>query len=179
MKANTALAVVYPASKRGDTAAGPDGFRGSTAGQMDELGSSSHRSLTFVEPGPTGSPSSFVTFAGQRLGSGVDRVTLPAERRRAGDKIHHGSTLPKARAPSVCHSSGHDVHRTSSQALGYPLLWSNVFTKRGANDGSGAMDEHCSKIPVAALADPSDVFLARLLGCAASTRAKPRSDVLI
>jgi putative transposase len=41
---NTALAVVYPALKRGDTAAGPDGFRGSTAGQMDELGSSSHRS---------------------------------------------------------------------------------------------------------------------------------------
>ena len=41
--ANTALAVVYPALRRGDTAAGPDGFRGSTAGQMDELGSSSHR----------------------------------------------------------------------------------------------------------------------------------------
>ncbi len=40
---NTALAVVYPALKRGDTAAGPDGFRGSTARQMDELGSSSHR----------------------------------------------------------------------------------------------------------------------------------------
>src|SRR4249920_1882030 len=40
--ANTALAVVYPALKRGDTAAGPDGFRGSTAGQMDELDSSSH-----------------------------------------------------------------------------------------------------------------------------------------
>jgi hypothetical protein len=40
--ANTALAVVYPALKRGDTAAGPDGFRGSTAGQMDELGSNSH-----------------------------------------------------------------------------------------------------------------------------------------
>jgi len=39
----SALAVVYPALKRGDTAAGPDGFRGSTAGQMDELGSSSHR----------------------------------------------------------------------------------------------------------------------------------------
>jgi transposase-like protein len=100
MKANTALAVVYPASKRGDTAAGPDGFRGSTAGQMDELGSSSHRSLTFVEPGPTGSPSSFVTLASQRRGSGVDRVTLPAGRRRAGDRIHHGSTLPRARGPS-------------------------------------------------------------------------------
>src|SRR5207302_3231403 len=40
---NTALAVVYPALKRGDTAAGPDGFRGSTARQMDELGSSSRR----------------------------------------------------------------------------------------------------------------------------------------
>jgi putative transposase len=43
MTGNTALAVVYSASKRGDIAAGPDGFRGSTAGQMDELGSSSHR----------------------------------------------------------------------------------------------------------------------------------------
>ncbi len=40
---NTALAVVYPALKRGDITAGPDGFRESTAGQMDELGSSSHR----------------------------------------------------------------------------------------------------------------------------------------
>ena len=32
-----ALAVVYPALLRGRTAAGPDGLRGSTAGQMDEL----------------------------------------------------------------------------------------------------------------------------------------------
>jgi hypothetical protein len=40
--ANTALAVVYPALKRGSSTAGPDGFRGSTAGQMDELDSSSH-----------------------------------------------------------------------------------------------------------------------------------------
>ncbi len=31
------LAVVYPASSRGNTAAGPDDFRGSAARQMDEL----------------------------------------------------------------------------------------------------------------------------------------------
>src|ERR1700731_235531 len=40
--ANTALAVVYPALERGSSTAGPDGFRGSTARQMDELDSSSH-----------------------------------------------------------------------------------------------------------------------------------------
>ena len=34
---NSALAVVYPALSCGRTAAGPDGFRGSTARQMDEL----------------------------------------------------------------------------------------------------------------------------------------------
>src|SRR3954453_15062046 len=32
------LAVVYPASKRGHAAAGPDGLRGSTAGRVGELG---------------------------------------------------------------------------------------------------------------------------------------------
>lgn len=31
------LAVVYPASSRGNAAAGPDGFHGSAARQMDEL----------------------------------------------------------------------------------------------------------------------------------------------
>src|ERR1700676_3217151 len=57
-------------------------------------------SLTFVEPGPTGSPSSLVTLASQRLGSGVDRVTRLPRRRRAGDTIQNGSTLPRQRAPS-------------------------------------------------------------------------------
>ncbi len=37
MRMNSALAVVYPASEYGDTAAGLDGFRGSAARQMDEL----------------------------------------------------------------------------------------------------------------------------------------------
>src|SRR5947209_6740613 len=35
-------------------------------------------SLTFVEPGPTGSPSSLVTFASRRLGLGVDWVYVAA-----------------------------------------------------------------------------------------------------
>ena len=38
----TGLAVVYPALSRGYTAAGPDGIRGSAAGQMAELESGSH-----------------------------------------------------------------------------------------------------------------------------------------
>src|SRR3954466_344280 len=56
-------------------------------------------SLTFVEPGPTGSPSSLVTLASQRLASGVHRVPPPL-RQHADDKIQHGSTLPRGNAPS-------------------------------------------------------------------------------
>ena len=52
------LAVVYPALSRGNTAAGPDGFRGSAARQMDELMTARIVSWAFAEPGPTGSPSS-------------------------------------------------------------------------------------------------------------------------
>ena len=75
--------------------------------------------------------------------------------------------------------SGRDVYRPPSQKLQQPRLWSNVRTKRGADDGSGAMDEHRSKVSVAALADPADVLLSRSLGCAASTQATLRSGVLI
>jgi hypothetical protein len=61
-----AVAVVYPALSCGETAAGPDGFRGSAARQMVELGEARIVSVTFAEPGQTGSPSSFVTLANQR-----------------------------------------------------------------------------------------------------------------
>jgi transposase-like protein len=47
---NSGLAVVYPALCCGIHAAGPYGFRGSTAGQMDELNMVRIVSLAFVEP---------------------------------------------------------------------------------------------------------------------------------
>jgi hypothetical protein len=59
----TGLAVVYPALSRGDTAAGPDGIRGSATGQMDELALARIISLASAEPGLTGSPSLCVTLA--------------------------------------------------------------------------------------------------------------------
>jgi len=62
---NPVLAVVYPALLRGGTAAGADGIRGSAARQMDELVAARIVSLTFAEPGQTGSPSSCVTLASQ------------------------------------------------------------------------------------------------------------------
>ena len=75
--ANTALAVVYPALKRGSSTAGPDGFRGSTAGQMDELDSSSHH---FIDLCRTRSDRFAIISRYPRKPtprSGVDRVTLP------------------------------------------------------------------------------------------------------
>jgi hypothetical protein len=62
----TGLAVVYPALSRGDTAAGPDGIRGSATGQMDELSMARIISLASAEPGLTGSPSLCVTLASRR-----------------------------------------------------------------------------------------------------------------
>jgi transposase-like protein len=62
----TGLAVVYPALSRGYTAAGPDGIRGSAAGQMDELEVARIISLAFAEPGLTGSPSRGITLASRR-----------------------------------------------------------------------------------------------------------------
>jgi hypothetical protein len=62
----TGLAVVYPALSRGDTAAGPDGIRGSATGQMDELIAARIVSLASAEPGLTGSPSRCVTLASRR-----------------------------------------------------------------------------------------------------------------
>ena len=59
----TGLAVVYPALSRGDTAAGPDGIRGSATGQMDELAMARIISLASAEPGLTGSPSLRITLA--------------------------------------------------------------------------------------------------------------------
>ena len=63
MLMNPALAVVYPALMRGDMAAGPDGFRGSAARQMDELVAARIIQWAFAEPSPTGSPSSLATLA--------------------------------------------------------------------------------------------------------------------
>jgi hypothetical protein len=62
----TGLAVVYSALSRGYTAAGPDGIRGSAAGQMAELRTARIISLASAEPGLTGSPSRRVTLASQR-----------------------------------------------------------------------------------------------------------------
>jgi putative transposase len=62
----TGLAVVYSALSRGYTAAGPDGIRGSAAGQMAELGTARIISLASAEPGLTGSPSRCITLASQR-----------------------------------------------------------------------------------------------------------------
>ncbi|MBB4200834.1 transposase-like protein [Rhodoblastus sphagnicola] len=62
----TGLAVVYPALSRGDMAAGPDGIRGSAAGQMAELVTARIISMAFAEPGLTGSPSLRVTLARRR-----------------------------------------------------------------------------------------------------------------
>jgi hypothetical protein len=54
MLMNPVLAVVYPALMRGDMAAGPDGFGGSAARQMDELVAARIIQWAFAEPGPTG-----------------------------------------------------------------------------------------------------------------------------
>jgi len=62
----TGLAVVYSALSRGYTAAGPDGIRGSAAGQMAELATARIISLASAEPGLTGSPSRRITLASQR-----------------------------------------------------------------------------------------------------------------
>jgi hypothetical protein len=71
------------------------------------------------------------------------------------------------------HGSGRDVHRPASQKHLSHGFWPNVYPKCGADDGSGAMDEHRSKV---ALADPADVFLssARL---DARRQPKPRGEV--
>lgn len=60
---NLVLAVVYPALQRGIVTAGPDGVRGSAAGQLDGLTWARIISLAFAEPGQTGSPSSLVSNA--------------------------------------------------------------------------------------------------------------------
>jgi hypothetical protein len=57
---------VYPALSRGDIAAGPDGIRGSAAGQMAELVTARIISMASAEPGLTGSPSLRVTLARRR-----------------------------------------------------------------------------------------------------------------
>ena len=62
----TGLAVVYSALSRGYTAAGPDGIRGSAAGQMAELRMARIISLASAERGLTGSPSRRITLASQR-----------------------------------------------------------------------------------------------------------------
>lgn len=60
---NLVLAVVYPALMCGIWTAGPDGIRGSAAGQMDGLKTARIVSLASAEPGQTGSPSSLVSQA--------------------------------------------------------------------------------------------------------------------
>jgi putative transposase len=76
----TGLAVVYPALSRGDTAAGPDGIRGSATGQMDELVAARIVSLASAEPGLTGSPSRRITLASGRQCLGRRRALMPPER---------------------------------------------------------------------------------------------------
>jgi transposase-like protein len=72
------LAVVYPALLRGDTAAGPDGIRGSATGQMDELAMARIISLASAEPGLTGSPSLCVTLASRRRSRAQRRAAYAA-----------------------------------------------------------------------------------------------------
>jgi hypothetical protein len=74
----TGLAVVYPALSRGDTAAGPDGIRGSATGQMDELIMARIVSLASAEPGLTGSPSLCVTLASRRRSRARRRAAYAA-----------------------------------------------------------------------------------------------------
>jgi hypothetical protein len=74
----TGLAVVYPALSRGDTAAGPDGIRGSATGQMDELAMARIISLASAEPGLTGSPSLCVTLASRRRSCARRRAAYAA-----------------------------------------------------------------------------------------------------
>ena len=74
----TGLAVVYPALSRGDTAAGPDGIRGSATGQMDELAMARIVSLASAEPGLTGSPSLCATRASRRRSRAQRRAAYAA-----------------------------------------------------------------------------------------------------
>jgi hypothetical protein len=71
----TGLAVVYSALLRGYAAAGPDGIRGSAAGQMAELETARIISLASAEPGLTDSPSLRVTLASRRQCPGRRRAS--------------------------------------------------------------------------------------------------------
>jgi hypothetical protein len=85
----TGLAVVYPALSRGDTAAGPDGIRGSATGQMDVLAMARIISLASAEPGLTGSPSLCVTLASRRRYRARAAPLMPLER-QSFDILHLG-----------------------------------------------------------------------------------------
>jgi putative transposase len=74
----TGLAVVHPALSRGDTAAGPDGIRGSATGQMDELAMARIISMASAEPGLTGSPPLCVTLASGRRNCARRRAAYAA-----------------------------------------------------------------------------------------------------
>ena len=56
------------------------------------------------------------------------------------------------------HGGGGNVDRAAPQQLLQPGPRPNLSPKRGADNGAGAMDEHCPPVSVAAFADPADTF---------------------
>src|SRR5215472_4911165 len=125
----TGLAVVYPALSRGDTAAGPDGIRGSATGQMDELAMARIISLASAEPGLTGSPSLCVH---PRKPAPVSCLAPCRLCRLSGNpsiSLLSGDHRPRGSCGLVSNRYCRDVDRSPCKQLLQPGPWRHILSE--------------------------------------------------
>jgi hypothetical protein len=132
----TGLAVVYPALSRGDTAAGPDGIRGSATGQMDELAMAriiSSRSdrfaITLCSPSQAGAGTCLAPCGLCRL-SGNPLISLLS-----------GDHRPKGSCGLVSNRYCCEVDRSPCKQLLQPGPRRHILSEARSDDRSSPMDQ--------------------------------------
>jgi len=141
----TGLAVVYPALSRGYTAAGPDGIRGSAAGQMAELESGSHH---FIGLCRTRSDRFAITSCHPRKPAPVSCSAPCLLCRLNGNpsiSFFPGDHCPKRPCRLMGYRDRRNIHGSPREQLLQPRPWCYILAEARSDDGSSPVDSSARK----------------------------------
>ena len=157
-----ALAVVYPASESGTTAAGLDGLRGSTAGQMDELAARIVLGLKSIPVRPV-PPSACLHPCNSRSRTGSLPATPPYRWDCVPDRCMACSGAQAARGGFYARAAvPRQIPRPPPDQLEQPWPRQRRSPSECADQGACSVDQQGPQVAVAGLGD-----LAQLLPAAA------------
>ena len=114
--------------------------------------------MTSADPGPTGSPSFFVTLASQRRRCDADRLRRCRNVGRSAIGLracHHGPQRPRR---FVSDRGRRHIHRPATDEGSKPGPWCHTLAERSADHSPCAVNQQCAQISITSLADPPDVF---------------------